>query len=63
MTTKADLGRAVVDLFEPLVPHFSEGGARVRLGGPAAVFGDDAEQLDEMAAAVGYALATVPQRL
>ena len=36
--TRADLERAVRDLVDPLLPHFSPGRARVRLGSFAAVF-------------------------
>ncbi len=38
LLTKADLQRAVVDLVEPLLPHMSSGGARVRLGSFGAAF-------------------------
>jgi hypothetical protein len=38
LRTRGDLQQAVRDLVEPLLPHFSPGGARVRLGSFAAVF-------------------------
>jgi len=38
LRTRADLQQAVRDLVAPLVPHFSPGGARVRLGSFAAGF-------------------------
>ena len=38
LRSRADLQRAVRDLVAPLLPHFSPGGARVRLGSFAAIF-------------------------
>jgi len=38
LRTRGDLQQAVRDLVTPLLPHFSPGGARVRLGSFAAVF-------------------------
>ena len=38
LRTRADLQRAVRDLVAPLLPHFSPGGARVRLGSFGAAF-------------------------
>ena len=37
-TSRSDAQRAVLDLYEPLLPHTSEHGARVRLGSFAAAF-------------------------
>ncbi|GLQ54849.1 DUF2264 domain-containing protein [Devosia nitrariae] len=38
LKTRADVEKALLDLFNPLLPFFSEGGARVRLSGTAAHF-------------------------
>lgn len=44
LRSRDDVERAVRDLVAPLLPHFSEGGARVRLGSFAAAFShEDAE--------------------
>ncbi len=47
--TRDDLARAVADLYEPLVPYLSEGGARVRLGSFAAVFEESTAELEGFA--------------
>lgn len=49
LENREDLERAVRDLFAPLVPYFSEGGARVRLGTTASKFGNDAAELEGFA--------------
>ncbi len=41
--------RAVRDLFDPLVPRYLEGGARVRLGGAGAEYDEVAQQLEAFA--------------
>ena len=38
LKTRADVERALGDLFNPLLPFFSEGAARVRLDGAGAHF-------------------------
>ncbi len=47
--TKADAQRAVVDLYRPLLPHTSHGGARVRLGSFAAGFEQASAELEGFA--------------
>ncbi|MEJ2148677.1 MAG: DUF2264 domain-containing protein, partial [Chloroflexota bacterium] len=49
LQTRADLQKAVVDLFLPLKPYFSQGGARVRLGVTGAIFDDHAAALEGFA--------------
>lgn len=49
LRTRADVQRAARDLFEPLLPHWSEGGARVRLGSSGVLFADDAAELEGFA--------------
>lgn len=49
LTTRADLGKAVMDLFNPLLPYFSEGGARVRLSATGAHFDQAAADLEGFA--------------
>jgi hypothetical protein len=38
LKTRADVEKGLRDLFNPLLPYFSEGSARVRLDGGAAHF-------------------------
>lgn len=38
LETRGDMQRALLDLFDPLLPYFSEGNARVRLDAAAAHF-------------------------
>ncbi|WGF87529.1 DUF2264 domain-containing protein [Marinivivus vitaminiproducens] len=49
LRTRDDLRAALADLFAPLVPHFSPGRARVRLGGGAAHFDQAAAELEGFA--------------
>jgi hypothetical protein len=49
LVTRADVARAVLDLYEPLVPYISEHGARVRLGSYAAVFEERVAELEGFA--------------
>jgi hypothetical protein len=49
LLTREDVERAAMDLFTPLLPHFSEGGARVKLGSSGVVFSDGAEELEGFA--------------
>ncbi|MGO7210493.1 DUF2264 domain-containing protein [Rhizobium ruizarguesonis] len=49
LKTRDDLAKAVIDLFEPLLPYFSEGGARVRLGAAGAIFDRAAADLEGFA--------------
>lgn len=44
-----DLAKAVIDLFEPLLPFFSPGGARVRLSATGAIFDFPAAELEGFA--------------
>jgi hypothetical protein len=46
LASKADLQRAVRDLYEPLAPHTSPGGARVRLGSFGAAFEASVAELE-----------------
>lgn len=46
LKTRADVERALHDLFNPLLPYFSEGGARVRLDGSGAHFDRAAADLE-----------------
>jgi hypothetical protein len=46
LVTKADVQRAVVDLVEPVVAHFSPGGARARLGTFGAHFAPRVAELE-----------------
>ena len=47
--TRADVARAVDDLFSPLLPHFSDSGARVRLSAFSAHFDQAAAELEGFA--------------
>nr|WP_178126800.1 DUF2264 domain-containing protein [Agrobacterium rubi] len=47
--TRDDLAKAVMDLFNPLLPYFSEGGARVRLSATGAIFDYPAAELEGFA--------------
>ena len=47
--TRDDVARAVVDLYEPLLPYVSAGGARVRLGSFASVFEQSTAELEGFA--------------
>ncbi len=49
LKTRADVERALRDLFQPLLPYFSDGGARVRLDGAAAHFDRAAADLEGFA--------------
>jgi hypothetical protein len=49
LRTRSDLQRAVRDLFAPLLPHFSRGCARVKLGSSGVFFSDAAEELEGFA--------------
>ena len=49
LVTRADLQRAVRDLYEPLRPHSSPGGARVRLGSFGAVYEQAVAELEGFA--------------
>ena len=49
LRTREDVERAATDLFTPLLPHFSEGGARVKLGSSGVWFSDGAEELEGFA--------------
>ena len=49
LKTRADVERALHDLFNPLLPYFSEGGARVRLDGAGAHFDRAAADLEGFA--------------
>jgi len=49
LATKGDVGRAVVDLVEPLIPHLSPGGARARLGSFGATFATRVAELEGFA--------------
>ena len=49
LQTRADVEKALHDLFNPLLPYFSEGGARVRLDGAAAHFDRAAADLEGFA--------------
>jgi hypothetical protein len=49
LKTRADVEKALHDLFNPLLPYFSEGGARVRLDGAAAHFDRAAADLEGFA--------------
>ena len=49
LLTRDDVARAVVDLYEPLRPYVSPGGARVRLGSFASVFEQSTAELEGFA--------------
>ncbi|ANK95295.1 MULTISPECIES: DUF2264 domain-containing protein [Rhizobium] len=49
LKTRDDLAKAVIDLFRPLLPYFSEGGARVRLSATGAIFDRAAADLEGFA--------------
>jgi hypothetical protein len=49
LETREDMSRALHDLFEPLLPYFSDGNARVRLDGAAAHFDRAAADLEGFA--------------
>jgi hypothetical protein len=49
LQSRADATKALGDLFNPLLPYFSEGGARVRLDGAAAHFDRAAADLEGFA--------------
>lgn len=49
LKSRADVEQALLDLFNPLRPYFSEGGARVRLSGTAAHFDRAAADLEGFA--------------
>lgn len=49
LLTRADVERAMLALFEPLLPHFSPGGARVKLGSEGVLFGAQCEELEGFA--------------
>jgi hypothetical protein len=49
LATRADVKRAALDIFKPLLPWFSESGARVTLSGAAAIFDRAAADLEGFA--------------
>ena len=49
LKTRDDLAKAVMDLFNPLLPYFSEGGARVQLSATGAIFDFPAAELEGFA--------------
>jgi hypothetical protein len=49
LRTRADVQKALADLFNPLLPYFSQGGARVRLDGAGAHFDRAAADLEGFA--------------
>ncbi len=49
LRSRADVQRAVMELFEPLLPHFSSSGARVRLSAMSAHFDTAAAELEGFA--------------
>lgn len=49
LRSRSDLQQAVRDLVDPLLPHFSPGGARVTLGETGATFDNGAAQLEGFA--------------
>ncbi len=49
LLTRDDLAKAVLDLFSPLLPYFSDGGARVRLSATGAIFDYPAAELEGFA--------------
>ena len=49
LRTREDVERAAIDLFTPLLPFWSEGGARVKLGSSGVWFSDAAEELEGFA--------------
>ena len=49
LQTRDDVARAVIDLYEPLLPHISANGARVRLGSFASVFEQSTAELEGFA--------------
>ncbi|MER5642902.1 DUF2264 domain-containing protein [Streptosporangium sp. NPDC002524] len=49
MRGREDMRRLVAELVEPLVPRFSPGRARLRLGANAALYGDEAAELEAFA--------------
>lgn len=49
LQTRQDVASALIDLFEPLLPYFSEGGARVTLSAAGAIFDHPAADLEGFA--------------
>lgn len=49
LETRSDMQRALIDLFNPLIPHFSKGNARVRLDAAAGHFDRAAADLEGFA--------------
>ena len=49
LKTRADVQRLVTDLVAPVLPHFSEGRARIHLGANRALYGDPAGLLEGFA--------------
>lgn len=49
LKSRSDLQKALLDLFTPLLPYFSEGGARVRLSAAGAIFDHAAADLEGFA--------------
>lgn len=49
LRTRADVQRLVTDLVAPVLPHFSAGKARIRLGASQALYGDPAGLLEGFA--------------
>jgi hypothetical protein len=46
LNTRDDVERLTKDLLDPLLPHFSESGARVRVSGVGAIFDEGAADLE-----------------
>lgn len=49
LRTREDVERAAMDLFTPLLPHFSKGAARVKLGSWGVWYSDGAGELEGFA--------------
>lgn len=49
LQTRQDVAKALLDLFNPLLPYFSEGGARVTLSAAGAIFDHPAADLEGFA--------------
>ncbi|MGV2105992.1 DUF2264 domain-containing protein [Agrobacterium vitis] len=49
LRSRDDVAKALLDLFTPLLPYFSQGGARVRLGASGAIFDHAAADLEGFA--------------
>lgn len=49
LETRRDVAKALLDVFEPLLPYFSQGGARVSLSASGAIFDQPAAELEGFA--------------